>query len=260
MAISWETLVKNWINNNIIGGKMEKAIYKVTNLINGKIYIGQSVNPEQRFKSHLYKREKSISLINRAVDKYGKENFTMEILEWTKDYNKAEKRYIAEYRSLTPYGYNQTIGGENPPIMYGENNPATKISNEIAQKIIKDLLNWNIPRKTIVANYKVTQDIVRHINEGDSWRQPSLTYPIRPQEKEINSLRVEYIQYLCCHSGKPLNHLGAEVGWARSSAKMINQGKNHFDERLRYPIRNNSEYNKQFLTKETCTDYLRLGE
>lgn len=37
------------------------------------------------------------------------------------------------------------------------------------------------------------------------------------------------------------------LGWSRSSAKMINQGKNHFNKNLVYPLRNNKEINKTLL-------------
>lgn len=239
---------------------MKKAIYKIENKINHKVYIGQSINPKERFKAHCYKHEKYTSLINEAINKYGKENFDFQILGWFEDYNEKEKEYIAKYRSRAPYGYNICPGGEEPPIHYGEDNSNSVITQEIADKIIKQCLDWRIPRKTIIANNHITSDIIRHINEGHSWRKDDLTYPLRPPEKEIDKYRVLFIQWMCCTSNIPLNDLGAMVGWGRSSAKMINQGHNHYDERLKYPIRNNKEYNKKVLSQETCIDYLHFGE
>ena len=67
---------------------MKKAIYKIENKINHKIYIGQSKNPEQRFKTHCLKVKTYKSLINEAILKYGKENFSFEILGWFEDYKK----------------------------------------------------------------------------------------------------------------------------------------------------------------------------
>lgn len=226
-----------------------KAIYKIENKINHKIYIGQSNDPERRWNEHctLYENKKYSSLINQAIIKYGVENFTFEVIGWFNNYNDEEKRLIAKYRSLAPYGYNVAIGGEEPPVMKGENNPAAKISNETAELIKKDLKNFSIPRKTIVKKYKITEDIIRHIIDGSSWYDDNETYPLRPKESELNEMRVKKIIELLILSDIPMNKIGAEVGWGRSSAKEINAGRNHFDERLIYPVRNHKEENKKIL-------------
>ena len=55
------------------------GIYKFTNKINGKIYIGQSIDIEHRRKEHL--RYKDESYFHRSLMKYGNDNFDFEILE-----------------------------------------------------------------------------------------------------------------------------------------------------------------------------------
>ena len=237
-----------------------KAIYKIENLINHKIYVGQSNNPSRRWEEHIRGKDTRHSLIHEAIKKYGQQNFSFEVLEWTDKYDEREREYIQMYQSITPYGYNITPGGSAPPTFSGEKNNFAKISDETAKKVIAQLLDWRIPRKTIVANNHLTQDIVRHINDGTSWHQEELNYPLRPQEAVLDSLRAKYVQWLCCSSSIPLNQIGEKVGWGRSSAKMINQGNNHFDARLKYPIRNNKEYNKEILSQETCIDYLHFEE
>ena len=62
------------------------GIYKITNKINGKVYIGQSINIERRWQqekrcafnenNHSYN-----SLLSRAFRKYGIDNFNFEVLE-----------------------------------------------------------------------------------------------------------------------------------------------------------------------------------
>lgn len=239
---------------------MKKAIYKIENKINHKIYIGQSIHPEHRFLEHSRGNNEKNSPIHRAFRKYGKENFSLEILGWFEDYNEKEKEYIIKYNSKVPNGYNVQPGGNEPPVLKAENNYSTKITRELADIVIQDILDWRIPRKTIVKTRSITSDIFRYINEGNSWRKEELIYPLRPSEKELDEYRALYVQWLCCSSDIPLNHIGAKVGWNRSSAKMINQGNNYFDERLKYPIRNNQDYNKKILSQETCIDYLHFGE
>lgn len=224
-----------------------KAIYKIENKINHKIYIGQSNNPQRRFKEHCVRKTAHRSLIHEAILKYGEENFTFEILEWCEDFNEKEIYYIQKYRSLTPNGYNICKGGENPPTGSGENNNFAKISNDIAEAIKKDLQNWNIPRKNIQKKYNVSFDIIRHINEGTSWHDDQLSYPLRPTEKKLNEIKAQKIIEDLILTDIPMNQIGAKYGWGRSSAKMINQGKNHKNNLLIYPIRNNKEINKALL-------------
>lgn len=90
-------------------------IYKVTNKINGKIYIGQTNNFDKRKQQHekCYKKEDCI--FHRAIQKYGKENFEWEIINKTTSLEKAyelEKKYIKEYNTFGENGYNMTKGGD----------------------------------------------------------------------------------------------------------------------------------------------------
>lgn len=72
---------------------MEKYIYKITNLINGKSYIGQTNDYKRRFREHREKNYKeSDKLLYKAFDKYGIENFSFEVIEdKTPNYNDREK-------------------------------------------------------------------------------------------------------------------------------------------------------------------------
>lgn len=84
-------------------------IYMTTNLVNGKKYIGQHYGEE----NDLYLG--SGTLLNRAILKYGKENFKRKILEFTtkEKVNEREKYYIALYNAFESDAfYNLTPGGE----------------------------------------------------------------------------------------------------------------------------------------------------
>lgn len=219
----------------------KKAIYKIENKINHKIYIGQSIKPEDRFKAHCVSHKTGTntetSLINRAINKYGKENFSFEILGWFIDYNKKEQEYICKFRSLVPNGYNIQIGGEDPPHYSGEQNQFAKISKETAEQIQKDLLNYKIPRKQICKKYNVSQDTLRHINDGSSWKRKEYSYPLRPREFELNKRRADKVKELLMNTRISQRDIGKKVGWNRSAVTMINIGKNHYDPKLNYPLR-----------------------
>ena len=96
------------------------GIYKITNKVNNKVYVGQSINIKERWQQHIYKafNEKEIaynSAIHQAFRKYGIENFSFEIIEELTDVNELDNRerfWIKELDCLTPNGYNILVGGQ----------------------------------------------------------------------------------------------------------------------------------------------------
>lgn len=91
-------------------------VYKITNLINGKIYIGKTNDIKRRWKEHLKSSKLSQYPIYRAIRKYGSSNFLIEKLEEFETENEAllaESKFISQYNSnLKEIGYNLTLGGE----------------------------------------------------------------------------------------------------------------------------------------------------
>ena len=93
---------------------MEIKIYLITNRINGKQYVGQTSRTiEQRFNEHASCRR---TAIDKAIAKYGRENFTVEELETCdtiEQANEREQYWIAFYGCMAPKGYNLTTGGKS---------------------------------------------------------------------------------------------------------------------------------------------------
>lgn len=94
------------------------VIYKATNKINGKVYIGKTYNLEKRKKEHIYDIDNGLPFHN-ALKKYGVDNFEWEIIDnATTDSEIREKEifWIKEYNSCISFpnsnGYNITLGGE----------------------------------------------------------------------------------------------------------------------------------------------------
>lgn len=96
---------------------MSIGIYKIENLINGSIYIGQSIDIEKRWSTHisiLNQNNHYNAHLQNAWNKYGSENFKFSIVEECKQFelNDREIYWIDKYDSFIN-GYNLTHGGGN---------------------------------------------------------------------------------------------------------------------------------------------------
>ncbi len=91
-------------------------IYKATNEVNGKVYVGQTTQPlKNRMVAHISKSRCSNTCFAKAICKYGIDNFKWETLQICKDIdelNEREQYYILYYGSFGG-GYNCNGGGRN---------------------------------------------------------------------------------------------------------------------------------------------------
>lgn len=156
------------------------GIYKFTNKINNKSYIGQSVCIEKRYQQHIRSISKSKLPFHMALAKYGIDNFDFEVLvECSKDeLNDKEKYYIQQYNSLVPNGYNLQQGGT--PTRYEVYYTFTK---EDIDFIYDELKNSGKTYVDIAAEYGVTSTLIRYINYGIEYAQDNISYPIRDFEE-----------------------------------------------------------------------------
>jgi group I intron endonuclease len=98
-------------------GACKVIIYRITNLINLKIYVGQTVlTLSERWMAH--KKEAKLHrknyILYNSINKYGIENFIIEeidIAHSLEELNKKEQEWIAKLASAHPYGYNLKLGG-----------------------------------------------------------------------------------------------------------------------------------------------------
>lgn len=117
---------------------MVGIIYKITCSVNGKVYIGQTTETiEQRLERHFkmaYAEEKPKIKFQRAIKKYGKENFIIEEIDRAsskEELDKKEKSWIVKYNSIKS-GYNTALGGEGGNTYAGI---SEERMDEIKQKI-----------------------------------------------------------------------------------------------------------------------------
>lgn len=155
------------------------GIYKITNKINNKIYIGQSVAIEQRWKEHqscAFNPKNHLYNIRLycAFRKYGIENFIFEIIELC-DKNKLNERelYWIEYYNSTDnkIGYNIQPGGNNHSFL--------KLKNEEISDIENLLQNTKLSQQEIANKYNISQKTVSNINTGKYYENLNLSYPLR---------------------------------------------------------------------------------
>lgn len=90
------------------------GIYKITNNVNGKCYIGQSIRVEDRLQEH--RHNSSNEHLRNSISKYGLQNFTFEVIHEVDDrsvLDELEIEYIRQYHSTDPSrGYNVGYGGQ----------------------------------------------------------------------------------------------------------------------------------------------------
>ena len=156
------------------------GIYKITNLINGKSYIGQSVDIHRRFIAHkntaFNPNSKNYNNpLYRAIRKYGLDNFSFEAIEECKidELDDKEIYYISKYQTHGPGGYNLDDGGSSA-LHY------IKLSEEKVSEIINRLKTSLDNSDVIGDEFGVTGRTIRAINTGKCCYRETEVYPIRP--------------------------------------------------------------------------------
>lgn len=144
------------------------GIYKFTNKINGKTYIGQSSNINRRFYEHLRRSEQQI---DQAIQKHGIDNFTFEILEECEieELNEKESFWIEHFKSRIPNGYNVK---DSTNALRGESNGQSILTDEdiIFIRICYRDRVYETSKDLWEKHYQeVTQDTIANIFFGRNW-------------------------------------------------------------------------------------------
>jgi group I intron endonuclease len=179
-------------------------IYCISNKINNKKYIGQTIEKDiyERWKSHL-KKSSNCRYLKHAFQKYGKDNFNFEIICicFDNDCDKYEEEYMKKFNTIVPNGYNlreagnyghhneetkkkigksislyySRLSNEQKQIIFnkkrGENNPnyGKKMSPEIKEKMIKNIknkkkVNCYNLENELIATFESVSDAAKAVN------------------------------------------------------------------------------------------------
>ena len=196
---------------------MTCGIYKIENLLNGKCYIGQSINIESRIAKH--KSAKDNFYIHRALRYYGVKNFSFMILEECdqKLLDQKEKEYIFIYNSLAPNGYNMIPGGSN-----GAGLAKGKAINQytLEGKYIKTYpsakqasINTGLSHGTICACCRGE----RNYTGNYQWRYVENIFPLKCYKKIIQFNTKKVIQKIDINNNRVLNEYPSLSAAAKSN-------------------------------------------
>lgn len=177
-------------------------IYKITNQVNGKIYIGQTVQTlKRRWKSHCWpSRSNGCHALRNAINKYGIDSFLVEKVTdciSLEEMNYREIFFIKVFDSLSPNGYNLRTGGDNSRFSTesklklskscmgrqidlktrlaaskantGENNSQVKLSESKVRLIKNMYLTALFSQKYLASKFSLSQTQISRIVRGESW-------------------------------------------------------------------------------------------
>ena len=164
---------------------MSCGVYKITNLINNKIYVGQSVEIENRWEAE---KNRCINFhLKQSFKKYGIDNFKFEILvECSKEVlDEIEIWYIDYYKSYDiKYGYNKTLGGYNG----APNEETKKRISETVKKLHREGIYKNViyGGKPISNEHK--QAITEKISGEKNYQWVNRTQEMKDDVKKLTIL------------------------------------------------------------------------
>ena len=219
-------------------------IYKFTNKLNNKIYIGQTTQTlEQRINKHLQQLNDE-TYFHRALKKYGINNFNIEIIEQNIPLSELDNREIYWIKYYDSYytsnkGYNLTKGGQ-----WGN---SSQLICGSAENEIKDLIkNSELTFKQIGDLFGVSLSCISDINRGKTFYEENIIYPIRntsQHTKLTNELVNQIIDYLK-DSDLSIIDIGLTLGISNFTIGEINRGKNSWcPQNINYPIRKSIQKN-----------------
>lgn len=168
-------------------------IYKISNLINNKVYIGLTTTSiETRWKNHIQSMKRGNDKhLYKAMRKYGLQNFIIEEIDSTDDFEvlgQLERKYIKEYESTNQEkGYNNTHGGESNQM---DGNPRAKLTVADVENIRMIYNECIVGAKELWDTYKdrISYSAFEKVYEGITWK--SIMPEVYTKENKIKHKQI----------------------------------------------------------------------
>lgn len=224
-------------------------IYKITNLINNKIYIGQTIHDNPKYLG-------GGRLIKMAIKKYGKEFFLKEIMETCakkEDLNEKEIYWIKKFNSRDPrIGYNMAEGGSS---FYVTEESKKKVSESLKGKYVgENSFRYGIrlteEHKKIISEFNFGKKLSDETRKKMSESRMGIVYSLETRKKMSES-----------HIGKILtdehkerigNSLIGRKLSEESVEKLRNSNINKNQKNSLYVIAKNLQTSEEFLFNNSC--------
>jgi group I intron endonuclease len=153
-------------------------IYKITNTVNNKCYIGvtTATNPNERWRNHKSAIRANIGcpFLQTAFKKHGEDAFKFEVLIicFDEDVFKFENDYIVKYNSMIPNGYNAAEGGIRRPTFLGKTHTdetkkimSEKSKEHNANQEVRDRARQN------AIQFNATHNIGELMKKSEKWKK-----------------------------------------------------------------------------------------
>jgi group I intron endonuclease len=231
-------------------------IYKSTNKITGKVYIGQTIQTlDKRIKGHINesKKDKNRPFL-LSINKYGVDNFTFETIDSANnldELNDKEIYWVNFYNSVSPNGYNVTGGGQGKKMIS---------TNELGKRISKGLQNskkWQKIKNSEEYLKKIKEKFIGH-NKGKKfstehkekiWKKNKERILKFNKDTSKKWIIVDNDNNITRITGKEeyFTNLGMDTGVVTRMCQSLNKGKNRKRYRGYYCFIDNGESNQTIL-------------
>lgn len=209
-------------------------IYKITNIVSNKCYIGETKqeSPELRWREHIrvIKQGNGCPALRDAINKYGLDKFKFEVIIicFDEDRYKYEIDYIKKYNSQVPNGYNILPGGEGGGFL-GKNH-----TEESIKRIIEGGKRFREDNPNHYDTYRERHQL--------TMQKVDISYVVKNSEKFKKAVEEGYIGGKAHKEGKPSEE---------TKNKISETLKKFFKETVN--SRNlNIEKHREAMTKATC--------